>query len=82
MLPDWLDNDDQKIAWVNNKKNLLLKITKQRFEESVYEKLDEGGFDSIEELDDWLDKNMDALQRQRMAIGEYYDAMLSTLTDS
>lgn len=82
MLPDWLDNDEQKIAWVNNKKNLLLKITKQRFEESVYERLDEGGFDTIEELDDWLDKNMDALQRQRMAIGDYYDAMLSTLTDS
>ena len=82
MLPDWLDNDEQKIAWVNNKKNLLLKITKQRFEESVYERLDEGGFGTIEELDDWLDKNMDVLQRQRMAIGEYYDAMLSTLTDS
>lgn len=82
MLPDWLEDDEQKIAWISNKKNLLMKMTKKRFEEAVYEKLNKSGSGTMEDLDEWLDENMDAFQRQRMQIEAYYDGILNKYSSS
>lgn len=82
MLPEWLDTDEEKIAWIENKKNLLLKLTKREFEDFVYENLKKESFSTFEKLDDWLDARLDEFHQERMVIVDYYDTILSTLSDS
>lgn len=82
MLPDWINTDEEKIAWIENKKNLLLKLTKREFEDFVYENLKKESFSTFEKVDDWLDARLDEFHQERMAIANYYDTILSTLSDS
>ena len=82
MFPDWLDSDEKKIAWVTNKKNLLLKLMKHEFEDFVYENLKKESFSTFEKVDDWLDARLNEFHQERMVVVDYYDAILSTLSDS
>lgn len=82
MLPDWINTDEEKITWIENKKNLLLKLTKREFEDFVYENLKKESFSTFENLDEWLDARLDEFHQERMSVVDYYDAILSTLSDS
>ena len=78
MMPKDL-SDEQRIHWVNNKRNLLLALTKKRFEEAVYEKLERNDNMNFEELDEWLDDQLTTFLDQRNSIQDKYDGILKEL---
>lgn len=74
---------DKNLRHINtNKRNLLIGLIKTRFEETVYDYLEESNFSSMEELDNWLDSNMRDMFSQLRQIDEYYMPKIEEEEDS
>lgn len=56
----------------NRKWNLLKKLVQMKFEESVYNYLNESDFQNMEELDAWLDARMRTYFSELDSIYFYY----------
>ena len=61
------------VNYINtSKKNLLITLLHNRFEEDVMDYLDNGEYASIEELDAWLDEHMRELDETCDRIRDWY----------
>lgn len=56
----------------SNKQGLILSLMQKRFEEEVMEYLDKGKYNSMEELDQWLDPKMREYDQLCDYVREWY----------
>jgi hypothetical protein len=68
--------DEEEREWTKNKRNLILTMMRQKFEEQVYEYLEKGEYQSLEEMDAWIDERLHQFEDERRAIREYYNSKM------
>lgn len=68
--------DEEEREWTKNKRNLILTMMRQKFEEQVYEYLEKGEYQSLEEMDQWIDERLRQFEDERYAVKEYYDSKM------
>lgn len=68
--------NEEEREWTKNKRNLILTMMRQKFEEQVYEYLEKGEYKSLEEMDAWIDERLHQFEDERRAIREYYNAKM------
>lgn len=67
---------DEEKNWTKKKANLIFEIMRARFEDRVYEYLENGEYNTIEELDAWLDEKLRQYQAEHRAVKDYYDNLM------
>lgn len=67
-------NDEQRNAKV--KRNLLIEMIRNKFEDEVFEYLEAGDYDSMEELDRWLDEKLQKLESEENLVRTYYEGKI------
>ena len=65
--------DEERINFEKNKRGLILEMMKMRFEDRVYEYLEEGKYESMDELDAWISNVLQQFEAERKQVKEYYD---------
>lgn len=68
--------DEEEREWTKNKRNLILTMMRQKFEETVYSYLEKGEYKSLEEMDEWVDNKLRQFEDERSAVREYYNAKM------
>lgn len=68
--------NEEEREWTKNKRNLILTMMRQKFEEQVYEYLEKGEYKSLEEMDQWIDERLHRFEDERYAVREYYDSKM------
>jgi hypothetical protein len=68
--------NEEEREWTKNKRNLILTMMRQKFEEQVYEYLEKGEYKSLEEMDQWIDERLHLFENERYAVREYYDSKM------
>ncbi len=67
-------NDEQRNAKI--KRNLLIEMIRNKFEDEVFEYLEAGDYDSMEELDRWLDEKLQKLEAEENLVRSYYEGKI------
>jgi len=65
--------NDEMRARTKNKRNLILSMMKAKFEDRVYDYLDKGEYQSIDEMDEWVDEQLRLFENETTAVREYYN---------
>lgn len=68
--------DEEEREWTKNKRNLILTMMQQKFEEQVYEYLEKGEYQSLDEMDQWIDERLHQFEDERHAVREYYNSKM------
>jgi hypothetical protein len=68
--------NEEERRWTKNKCNLILTMMKQKFEDEVYAYLEKGEFNSLEEMDHWIDDKLRKFEDEREALRDFYDNLM------
>ena len=68
-----MDDNRSEMNMTKNKRGVLITLMKRKFEDHVYDYLNNGDFSSMEALDAWLDKELCTYFDECDAIKAFYD---------
>jgi len=68
--------NDEELEWTKTKRNLILTMMREKFEERVYAYLDGGEYKSMEELDKWVDDELHKFENERKQLKAYYNKIM------
>ena len=66
---------DETIERTERRRNLILTIMRAKFEDNVYEYLEEGAYSTVEELDSHIDAMLRHYETEVEALRSYYRAL-------
>ena len=67
---------NKRAQYIETKRDMLLSVINQKFEECVYDYVGDATYESIEELDKWLDERFMEYYAVIDQINKYYNAKL------
>lgn len=73
------ENEDYKIFIEKQKKALLCTLMQEKFEERVMEYIESDKYESMEELDTWIDSAIRTYFDEIDTIKDYYDSKLKVM---
>ena len=67
---------NERAQYIETKRDMLVSVINQKFEEGVYDYVGDATYESIEELDKWLDERFMEYYAAIDQINKYYNAKL------
>lgn len=70
--------NEEQIARAKFRRRLILEAMETKFQDNLFEYLEEGNYESMQELDEHVDEMVQNFEAERNAVRSYYKALIDS----